>query len=164
MGIVALLILSVFTLGFTQERGGPGAHFNGGGPPPFGPGGPGGGLPMPFLRDLNLTDDQKAQVKQVMSTFDQNTKTYRDQLRASFESQADSLKDGAFDEATVRAAAEKRASIQVELDVARARMMSQVLAVLTPAQKENLATLKQQFEQKHKEWEAQHQHQDASQQ
>jgi len=46
---------------------------------------------------------------------------------------------GAFDEASVRAAAEARARIQVELEVSHAKMMSQIAGVLTAEQKAQLA-------------------------
>ena len=60
----------------------------------------------------------------------------------------DELKDGAFDEAAARAAAQARANVHVELDVAHARMMSQIYALLTAEQKAKLAELRQQFEQR----------------
>ena len=55
------------------------------------------------------------------------------------------------DEAAVRAAAQARANVQVELEVARARMMSQIFAVLTAEQKAQLAAKRQQFEQRRSE-------------
>jgi Spy/CpxP family protein refolding chaperone len=43
--------------------------------------------------------------------------------------------------------------VEVELEVAHARTMSQVLAILTPEQKAQLAERRKQFEQKHREGE-----------
>jgi Spy/CpxP family protein refolding chaperone len=51
----------------------------------------------------------------------------------------------------VRSAAQARANAQVELEVSRARMMSEMYAVLTPEQKTQLATERQQWEQKRQE-------------
>lgn len=142
-GALALAAVLMLTMaGFAQQQGGPG-----------GPGGPRGGL-GPLVRDLNLTDAQKAQVKQIVDSFEESTKTLREQLFKAGGGPFDELKDGAFDEAAVRAAAQARASIQVELEVAHARMMSQIYAILTPEPKAKLAERRQQFEQKRREREA----------
>ncbi len=54
---------------------------------------------------------------------------------------------GEFNEATVRAAAEARAKIQVEMEVSHARMMSQMFGVLTPEQRAQLAAHREQMRQ-----------------
>ena len=108
-----------------------------------GPGGPhGGGLP--FLRNLNLTDDQKAQIKKIMDSEFASTKDLHDQLRALHESEPAPFST-TFDEAAVRSAAEARAKIEVELEVAHARTMSEIANILTADQKAQLAARKNQF-------------------
>ena len=153
------LLLMLAIVGFSQGPGGP----------PPGPGGPHergfrggpGGPPRdglgPIARDLNLTDEQKAQIKKINDNFAESTKSLREQMRTLHESQGDPLAGGTFDEAAVRAAAQARANVQVELEVAHARMMSQIFAVLTPEQKTQLAAKRQEFEQRHREREAQRQ-------
>ena len=47
-----------------------------------------------------------------------------------------------FDEARVRGRAEEHAPLMVEMEVARARVASQVLAVLTPAQRDELQKMR----------------------
>lgn len=164
VAITGALLLMLAVVGLSQQggprpdggpgrggfRGGPGGH---GGP--GGPGGPGGrdGL-GPLARDLNLTDEQKAQIKKITDSFEESTKALREQMRSLHESERDAPKDGAFDEAAVRAAAQARAGVQVELEVAHARMMSQVFNVLTAEQKAQLAAKRQEFEQKRQEREA----------
>jgi Spy/CpxP family protein refolding chaperone len=116
------------------------------GPPRGGfPGGPGwrDGL-GPLARDLNLTDEQKSQIKKITESSEAGTKELRDQLRALHESEPDPL-SGNFDEAAVRAAAEARAKIEIELAVVRAKLMSQIAAVLTTEQKAQLAEKRQRF-------------------
>lgn len=147
--LAAALLLGVGVAGFAQEGGRREGH---GGPPHGGRGRGGHGGFVPFLRDLNLSDAQKAQVKQIADSFEESTKALRERLDAQRESEMDGLKDGAFDEAAVRAAAQERANAHVELDVARARMMSQVYALLTTEQKASVAERRQQFEQKRQEW------------
>jgi Spy/CpxP family protein refolding chaperone len=149
-GAAALLLLMTISLVFAQEHGERRFGPPGGGPPPFGPGGP----PMRFLRELNLTDDQKTKVQQITESTRQSTKTYMDQLKTLHVDPFDADASGTFDEAAVRANAEKRAAIQVELEVAHARMMSQIFGLLTAEQKAKLAELKQSFAQKRQAWES----------
>jgi Spy/CpxP family protein refolding chaperone len=108
-------------------------------------GGPGPRDGLGPLRDLNLTDDQKAQIKKINDSFEESNKALFDQLRALHSSEPDPM-SGTFDEAAVRAAAEARAKIQVELEVSHAKMMSQVAGVLTAEQKTQLAARRQKFE------------------
>lgn len=97
------------------------------------------------LRDLNLTDDQKAQIKKIKDSFEESNKALFDQMHSLRGSEPDPM-SGNFDEAAVRAAAEARAKIQVELEVSRAKMMSQIAGVLTAEQKSQLAAKRQQFQ------------------
>ena len=99
-----------------------------------GPGGPGDFGP---LAGLNLTDAQKEQIKQIHESFGAQTKALRDQMRTLHETQSDPVTN--FDEAAVRAAAEARARVQVEMEVAHAKMMSQVANVLTAEQRAQMA-------------------------
>ena len=118
----------------------PGGFGPGFGRGPGAPGGPGEGFgPFgPIGRDLNLTDDQKAQIKNIQDSFRASDQALFDQLRTLHENQTDPI-NGAFDEAAVRSAAEARAKVQVELEVSHAKMMSQIFSVLTPEQKAQLA-------------------------
>jgi len=114
--------------------------------PPRGPGfrgGPHDGL-GPFGRELNLIDDQKAQIKKITDSIRESEKALHEQLRTLHESQPDPLSEN-FDEAAVRAAAEARAKIQVELEVSHAKMMSQIAGVLTAEQKAQLAARHEQM-------------------
>ncbi len=99
----------------------------------------------PILHDLNLTEDQKTQVKKIADSFQESNKALFDQLRALHTSEPDPI-SAPFDEAAVRAAAEARARIQIELAVSHAKMMSQIAGVLTAEQKTQLAARRQQFE------------------
>lgn len=123
-----------------------------GGPPPGGGHGRGRGGDVlgPFGRDLNLTDAQKAQIKQLTDAFEASTKTLHEQMFKAGGTPFDGL-DGTFDEAAVRTAAQARASVQVELDVSRAKLQSQVYALLTAEQKAKVAELRQQFSQERRE-------------
>ncbi|MEJ7711989.1 MAG: Spy/CpxP family protein refolding chaperone [Pyrinomonadaceae bacterium] len=117
-----------------------------------------GGFAGHFARNLNLTDAQKQQMQQIAARYRESEKALRSQAGAQADDRGfDALNGGAFDEAAVRAAAQTRANAQVEVEVARSRMMSEFYALLTPEQKTQLATERQQHEQKRQEWRARRQ-------
>jgi protein CpxP len=105
-------------------------------------GGQRGGLPM--LRDLNLSEEQKTQIKKIMDSEAASTKELHEKLRTLHESEPEPF-SGTFDEPAVRASAEARAKIDVELQVSHARTMSQVVALLTAEQKAQLQARRPQF-------------------
>lgn len=141
IAVAGALLLTATALAFSH------GHMRHQGPPRGGfRGGPGprDGL-APIGKDLNLTDDQKAQIKKITDSFEESNKALHDQMRTMHESAPDPV-SGNFDEAAVRTAAEARARIQVELEVSHAKMMSQIAAVLTAEQKAQLAAKRRQFE------------------
>ena len=148
-GALALAAALLMGVGVYAQHapGGPGGHRPGHGPG-HGPGGPGGhgDLLRHFARELSLTDAQQAQVKQLMDAFHEKNKALHEQVFKSGGGPFEGLSEN-FDEAAVRAAAQSRAAAHVELEVAHARLMSQVYALLTTEQKAKLAELKQKFEQ-----------------
>jgi protein CpxP len=113
-----------------------------------------GGFGGRFAEKLNLTDAQKEQMKQIEARFQESTRSLRERSGERNGKGFDAFSGGTFDEAAVRAAAQARASQQVELEVARARMMYEMYNVLTPEQKSQLAAERQQREQKRQEWRA----------
>jgi protein CpxP len=102
-------------------------------------------------RDLNLTDAQKTQLKQIADNHKQTTKSLWDQRKALKSSAYDPFQEGAFNEAAARAAAQARANLEVELQVAHARMLSEMFAILTPDQKTKLIQSRQQHLQREQE-------------
>jgi protein CpxP len=151
-GAVALAAALMMTVAaFAQHGpGGFGGHHGSGGPGQHGGPGGRGGLLGRFSQVLDLTDAQKTQIKQIDESFRESTKSLHEQLKGSgvpFET----LTDGAFDEAAVRAAAQSRANVHVELEVAHARMLSQVFAVLTAEQKAKLTEIHRQMQERHRQ-------------
>jgi periplasmic protein CpxP/Spy len=144
LAFAAALMMTVAA--FAQHgQGGHGGHR--GGP---GHGGPGGSLLGHISRVLNLTDAQQAQIKQIEESFRESTKGLHEQLGKTG-GPYDPFTAGAFDEAAVRAAAQSRANVHVELEVAHAKMLSQVAAVLTAEQKAKLAERHKQMQERHKQ-------------
>src|SRR3712207_2647403 len=107
-----------------------------------------------FAERLNLTDAQKAQMEQIAERFRQQTQSLRGQGRGERGERGegfDAFSGGAFNESAVRAAAQARANRQVEMEVARARMMHGMYNVLTPEQKSPLEADPQQGQQRRQE-------------
>lgn len=116
-------------------------------------GGMRGGFGGRFAEKLNLTDAQKAQMQQIAARYHESFKAKRQQGRGERRGGGEfgAFGGGTFDEAAVRAAAQARANARVEMEVARARMMNEMYNVLTAEQKAQLATERQQWEQKRQE-------------
>jgi periplasmic protein CpxP/Spy len=104
-------------------------------------GGPGFGM---FFHQLNLSDAQKAQIKQIMAQEKPTLKPLMQQM-AQGESQLRTLElSGTFDEAQARTIATQQSQNMTELTVQRARVESEMIQVLTSDQKTRLAQLVQQ--------------------
>ena len=150
-GAVALAAALMMTAAAFAQHGPGGPHGHGGPGRHGGPGGPGSMLGH-LAQVLNLTDAQQTQIKQLEDSFKESTKGLREQLgKAGPGGPFEALNGGAFDEAAVRAAAQARANLRVELEVAHARFFSQVSAVLTAEQKAKLAELHKQMQERHKQ-------------
>lgn len=102
-----------------------------------------------FFERLNLTDAQREQIRQITERHHQNTQALREQARGTRGERP--AFDGTFNESAVRAAAQARANAQVELEVAHARMMSEIYNVLTAEQKAQLAAQRQEREQRRRQ-------------
>src|SRR5438067_11666851 len=107
-----------------------------------------------LFESLNLTDAQKQQMQQISARYHETFKAARNKQGRGGErgGEASIFNGGTFDEAAVRAAAQARANAQVEMEVARAHMMYEMYTVLTADQKAQLATERQQREQKRQEF------------
>ena len=122
--------------------GGPGGFFGRGGP--GGPGGFGGG--MGLLRQLDLTDEQRAQVRQVMDSHRDALKAIEERLQAAHRAQNDAVTAAQFDEQLVRTKAADLAAVMADAAVLHARIHGEAFAVLTPEQQAKAAELKAQFQ------------------
>jgi len=99
------------------------------------------GGPGMNLRALDLSDAQKAQVKDIMAKERPALRPLMQQLAQSRMQLQQYQVSGNFDENQVRTMAAQQAQLMTELTVQRARIQSEVIKVLTPEQKTKLATL-----------------------
>ncbi|HET9839798.1 MAG TPA: Spy/CpxP family protein refolding chaperone [Candidatus Angelobacter sp.] len=109
-----------------------------------------GGMLEKMTRELNLTEAQQTQIKNIMADEQSRTRPLREKLRQN--RQAQSLKvDGNFDDTQVRAFANNQAQIMRDLIIEKERTKSQIYSVLTPDQRQKALQLIQQHEQRRQE-------------
>lgn len=125
------------------RRGGPGMGFGG---PGVGPGGP--GLFGLALRRLELTEDQRSRVRQIMESHREEQRTIADRARKAHEALREVTESPTFDESAVRARAADVAGVEADMAVARARLYNEVYQILTPEQQATLKTLQAEREQR----------------
>ena len=94
---------------------------------------------------LNLTDDQKAKLKEMRESFGSTNKPLMEQLRAKRQELRQANEGGTFNEALATQKLTEMAGLQAKLMGARFQLHQQMLAVLTPEQKIQLDQLKAQF-------------------
>ena len=121
----------------TERRGGRGEHKG------HGWGGMrrgGGGA----FRQLNLTEDQKAKMKQIRETFAEQNKPLREQLRAKRQELRQASEGGTFNEALATQKLTEMASLEAKLMGGQHKLHQEMLSVLTAEQKTQLEQSKAQ--------------------
>ena len=98
-----------------------------------------------FFRQLNLTEDQKAKMKQIRGTFAQTNKPLREQLRAKRQELRKANEGGTFNEALATQKLTEMASLEAKLMGERHKLHQETLSVLTTEQKAQLDQSKAQF-------------------
>ena len=108
-----------------------------------------GGSMMGFhARALNLTDDQRTQMKSVMAKEKPALKPLFTQLATTRQQIRQLEMSDTFDEAKVRELATQQAQTMTELTVQQARIHSELYQLLTPDQKTKLTQMMQQRQQR----------------
>jgi len=94
---------------------------------------------------LNLTDDQKAKIKQIRQSSRESNKPLFEQLRAKRQELRQASEGGTFNEALATQKLTEMAGLQAKLMGVRFQLRQQMLSVLTAEQKAQLDQLKAQF-------------------
>ena len=97
------------------------------------------------FRQLNLTEDQKAKIKQIRETFAQTNKPLIDQVRAKRQELRQASEGGTFNEALATQKLTEMASLEAKLMGERFKLHQETLSVLTAEQKAQLEQSKAQF-------------------
>jgi protein CpxP len=124
-----------------QPRGrGPGF----GGPPPGGPGmrGPGGPMgPMGFgpgFRELDLSEDQRAQLKSIAESHRDEFRAAGEKARVAHDAMQALVENETIDEAAIRAKAADVATAEADVMILNAKVRKESLAILTSEQQAKL--------------------------
>jgi Spy/CpxP family protein refolding chaperone len=120
----------------TERRGGRGKHKGHGW---------GGMRQGGFFRQLNLTEDQQAKMKQIRESFAERNKPLREQLRAKRQELRQANEGGTFNEALATQKLTEMAGLQARLMGERSKLHQEMLSVLTAEQKAQLEQSKAQF-------------------
>lgn len=98
-----------------------------------------------FFKQLNLTDDQKAKMKQIRESFATANKPLFDQLRAKRQELRQASQGGTFNEALATQKLTEIAPLEAKMMGEQAKLHQEMLSVLTPEQKAQLDQAKAQF-------------------
>jgi periplasmic protein CpxP/Spy len=104
-----------------------------------------GGMQGAFLQRLNLTDDQKAKIKQIRESAGSRNKPLREQLRAKRQELRQANEGGTFNEALATQKLTEMAGLQAKLMGEEFKLHQEMQSVLTAEQKAQLEQAKAQF-------------------
>jgi periplasmic protein CpxP/Spy len=126
-----------------QRRQGPGF----GGPPPGGPGGPGmrRSGPMGFgpeFRQLDLTDDQKAQLKSIAESHRDEFRAAGEKARAAHDGMQALVEADSINESAIRAKSAEIAAAEAEMMILNAKVRQESMQILTSEQQQKLKELR----------------------
>jgi protein CpxP len=108
-------------------------------------GGRGGHMRGMMFGGINLTDDQKAKMKEIGQSFRERTKSMHEQLRAQRQGLRQAGEGGTFNEALATQKLQDSAALQAKLMGEQFKMRQEMLAVLTPEQKTQLDQKRAEF-------------------
>ena len=132
----ALLVAAVAVSAHAQKRA-RGPHDFGFGPRAF--------------AELNLSETQRDQIRDVRQRHDADLTQARDRVRKAREAHRAAVEALPVDEPRIRATSQALAEAQTEMSVLRARVHSEVWALLTPEQQTKAQELRQQRRERMKE-------------
>ena len=142
-GVVAIALVAGITFAVAEE--GPMHHhgMHGG----F-MGGPGMGFPM---HELNLTEDQHAQIKQIFQNEKGNIHPLMQQEFQAHQQMMQLITSGTFDEAKATAIASQEAQTHMQIEVEHAKIGSQIYQLLSADQKAKVADMMAKHQQRMQE-------------
>ena len=114
----------------------------------------GRGMRGAMFRALNLTDEQKAQMKQIRQSYRERTQPLRQELRAKMKGLRQANQGGAFNEALAAQTLTETAGLRAKLMGERFKLRQEMIASLTPEQKAKIEQMRERFKAKRAEREA----------
>jgi protein CpxP len=110
-----------------------------------------GGMRGMMMKGINLTDEQKAQMKQIRQSFGERNQPLHQELSAKRQALRQASEGGNFNEALATQKLTEMAGLQAKLMGERFKLQQEMLAVLTPEQKTQLEQKRAEFKAKRAE-------------
>jgi protein CpxP len=156
---LALLLVGVLAIPFahsqstgTQEGNQQEKRIEGRGGRGFGRWHRGRGFGGRLFSQLNLTDAQKEQMKQINQSFRERTRPLREELRGKYGELRQAQTGETFNEALATQKLTEISAIQVKLMGERFNLKQEISSVLTPEQKTQLEQMREQMKTKREEF------------
>ncbi|HXR48018.1 MAG TPA: Spy/CpxP family protein refolding chaperone [Candidatus Limnocylindrales bacterium] len=92
---------------------------------------------------LNLTDDQKAQIKTILRSEKDTLKPLVSSLHAARKNLRAAIRAGDANETTVRAASARVAAVEADLAVERMKIFAKIAPILTDEQRQQISEFEQ---------------------
>ena len=108
----------------------------------------GGHMRGMMFKGIDLTDDQKAKMKQISQSFRERTQSLHQQLRAKRQELRQASEGGTFNEALATQKLSETAGLQAKLMGERFKMRQEMQSVLTAEQKTQLEQKRAEFKAK----------------
>lgn len=105
----------------------------------------GHGMSGRMFRNLDLSDEQQAKLKQIRESHRESTKALRQQIRAEMQTLHQANQGATFDEALVSQKLAEIAPLRAKLMAAEFKIRQEMLSVLTPEQKTKLEQSREEF-------------------
>jgi protein CpxP len=116
-----------------------------------GPGGPGaGGFGLPGLRQLDLSDAQKEQIRNIQQSHRDEVRQAAERTRTAERELTLAADAGVVDEGNIRAKANAFAAAVAESTILRAKINAEVFNLLTAEQQQKVKEFREQGEQRMK--------------
>jgi len=96
-----------------------------------------------MAKHLNLTDEQKAEIRKILEAERELMKPVHEQLRENRQALNEVTKDGQFNEAQVTKLAEQQGDLVAQTIVSRERVQAQIWQLLTPEQREKASQVRE---------------------
>lgn len=136
-GVSVTIFLAVSVYAF-----GPG-HGHGHGSPGFGA--------FRLLMDLDLSSNQKSEIKAILDSYQDEQDALHERMRAARETFRNTVQAGNFDEQRVREAYQTMNPVLEDMAVFHTRLRLELKSVLTPEQLETLEARRDAFKEKHQD-------------
>jgi protein CpxP len=134
---VALAAVLATSVAFAQQGPRGGGGFGRGGRGPMGPGGPG-----LALAELNLTDAQREQVRDIRERNREQTQSLTQRLGVLAQKQRQAIETVPVNEALITTATQDMTQAQIDVAIHEARLNAEVWSVLTPEQQAQATKLR----------------------